>query len=156
MDGSPSSNGSDRASMSSSSDNGENSPQAPIHESTGNSCPEQSPGWTPMPLDLILSRKDLARDLFYHLNVSALHVSLPTLYIPFTISQMHDTISNWLFDTYLFEKYPELKYPGYENLAAKGKSFRRPARRVRPSKMSNRTINSYKRAILGECNQLNI
>lgn len=26
-------------------------------------------GWTPMPLDLILSRQDLARDLFYHLNV---------------------------------------------------------------------------------------
>lgn len=27
--------------------------------------------WTPMPLDLILSRSDLARDLFYHLNVSS-------------------------------------------------------------------------------------
>lgn len=156
MDGSPSSNGSDRASMSSASENDENSPQAPINESTWMSCPKQSPGWTPMPIDLILSRKDLARDLFYHLNVSALHVSFSTLYTPFIKSQMYDTISNWLFDAYLFEKYPELKYPGYENLAAKGKSFRRPARRVRPSKMSTRTINSYKRAILGECNRLNI
>lgn len=69
---------------------------------------------------------------------------------------MHDTISNWLFDTYLFEKYRELKYPGYENLVAKGKSFRRPARKVGPTKMSNRTINSYKRAILGDSYQLNV
>lgn len=35
----------------------------------GKSCEKQSSGWTPMPLDFILGRKDLARDLFYHLNV---------------------------------------------------------------------------------------
>src|SRR5689334_20175503 len=76
MDSSPSSNGSDRVSVTSTSDKDENSSQ--IHESTGKPCPEQSSGWTPMPLDLILSRKDLARDLFYHLNVSDVRILLTT------------------------------------------------------------------------------
>lgn len=78
MDGSPSSNGSDRVSVTSASDKDENSSQARIHESIGKPCPEQSSGWTPMPLDLILSRKDLARDLFYHLNVGNFHIGLTT------------------------------------------------------------------------------
>ncbi|OAL40507.1 DNA damage response protein [Fonsecaea nubica] len=93
--------------------------------------------WVPMPLDVILSRKDLARDLFYHLN-------------------MHDTISNWLFDPHLFESYPELKYPGYETLVAKGRSFRRPAQKIGPTKMSSWTINLYQKALLGRTGQLKI
>ncbi|KAJ9640800.1 hypothetical protein H2204_003089 [Knufia peltigerae] len=107
----------------------------PLHGLMGKSCEKQSSGWTPMPLDFILGRKDLARDLFYHLN-------------------MQDTVSNWRFDAYLFEKYPELKYPGYESLVANGKSFRRPARKVGPTKMNSRIISLYQRAILGNGVQL--
>lgn len=62
---------------------------------------------------------------------------------------MYDTVSNWLFDAYLFEKYPELKYPGYESMMAQGTSFRRPSRKVGPSKMSSWTIRLYQKAILG-------
>lgn len=66
-----------------------------------------------------------------------------------TSLQMYDTVSKWLFDACLFEKYPELKYPGHESLVARGKSFRRSARKVGPTKMSSWTTNFYHKVILG-------
>lgn len=72
--------------------------------------------------------------------------------IPFahhlTRPQMYDTISYWLFDSYLFEKYPELKFHGYEKLVARGNSYRRPSARVGPTQMTNWTANLYRKAIL--------
>lgn len=62
---------------------------------------------------------------------------------------MHDTISNWRFDESLFKKYPELKFAGYESLVGRGMSFRRPSRRLGPSRLSGWITNLYRKALLG-------
>lgn len=62
--------------------------------------------WDPVPLDQLLSSQSLAQRLYYHLELYNAHKC-------------------WRIDPNFFEKFPNLKWSGYEKYIAKGQNLRR-------------------------------
>ncbi|KAK6369605.1 hypothetical protein LTS17_009511 [Exophiala oligosperma] len=61
--------------------------------------------WIPVPLSTLLSSPQLARQLYHHLEV-------------------YDSHKYWKFDGAFFEKHPELQFDGFQDVVAKGRSYR--------------------------------
>lgn len=70
--------------------------------------------WIPVPLSTLLSSPDLARQLYHHLAI-------------------YDSHKYWKFDLAFFEKYPQLKFDGFMDMVAKGRSYRVASNWIRAS-----------------------
>ncbi|KAH7088008.1 hypothetical protein FB567DRAFT_591428 [Paraphoma chrysanthemicola] len=71
--------------------------------------PKPNGPWEPVELERLLSEPELARKLYYHLELYNAH-------------------KYWSTDPAFYDKYPNLKWEGYEQFNAKGRSFRLPPR----------------------------
>lgn len=65
--------------------------------------------WVPVSLQDFFSSPELARKLYYHLR-------------------LYESHKTWKIDPAFFEKYPNLKWSGYERFTAKGTCYRMPPR----------------------------
>jgi hypothetical protein len=65
--------------------------------------------WVPVSPQDLFSSPELARKLYYHLK-------------------LYESHKTWKIDPAFFDKYPNLKWPGYERFTAKGTCFRMPPR----------------------------
>lgn len=80
--------------------------------------PQPNGPWEPVELERLLSEPELARKLYYHLELYNAH-------------------KYWSTDSSFYDKYPQLKWDGYEKYNASGRSFRVPPRSVSiPSRQS--------------------
>ena len=93
------------------------------YPSSSNSDPDVSTAqpngpWEPMSLEKLFSDPEAARKLYYHLELYNAH-------------------KNWRVDPAFYDRYPNLKWDGYEKFNATGMSFRKPPRSVSiPSRQS--------------------
>jgi hypothetical protein len=79
--------------------------QLPDAQDTCRDAPPQLGSWTPISLRQLFSSPELARKLYYHL-------------------ELYDSHKSWRIDPALFDKYPLLKFEGFETYTARGTSFR--------------------------------